>query len=58
MEVMVELEAEDFNEIFDWFTLAFAKKSAVDITKQAKKTFWKLKFLTEDKIRELEGFDD
>ena len=50
---MVELELEDYNELFDWFTLLFGKNPK-KITVQAKKTFWKLQFLSEDKIKEHE----
>ena len=51
---MVELELEDYSEIFDWFTLCFGKKKKLKLTSQAKNTFWKLKFLTDDKIKECE----
>jgi len=50
---MVELELEDYSELFDWFTLIFGKNPK-NITVQAKKTFWKLQFLSEDKINEHE----
>jgi len=50
---MVELEPEDYSEIFDWFQLAFGTKKKDKINQQAKKTFWKLNFLSEDKIKEL-----
>ena len=50
---MVELELEDYSELFDWFTLLFGKDPK-KITIQAKKTFWKLQFLSEDKIKEHE----
>jgi hypothetical protein len=50
---MVEVELEDYNELFDWFTLLFGKDPK-KITMQAKKTFWKLQFLSEDKIKEHE----
>ena len=50
---MVELELEDYSELFDWFTLLFGKDPK-KITVQAKKTFWKLQFLSEDKIKEHE----
>ena len=50
---MVELELEDYIELFDWFTLLFGKDPK-KITTQAKKTFWKLQFLSEDKIKEHE----
>ena len=50
---MVELELEDYSELFDWFTLLFGKDPK-KITTQAKKTFWKLQILSEDKIKEHE----
>ena len=50
---MVELDIEDYSELFDWFTLMFGKDSK-KLTVQAKRTFWKLSFLSEDKIKELE----
>ena len=53
---MVELEVQDFNELFDWFNLSFGKDSK-KLTVQAKRTFWKLNFLSEDKIKE-EGIND
>jgi len=43
---------EDYNEILDWFLLAFGKKSAESLPPKAKKTFYKLTFLAEDKIKE------
>ena len=51
---MVELEMEDFNEIMDWFSLAFGTKPTDKVSVRAKKTFYKLTFLAEDKIKELE----
>ena len=53
---MVELEVEDYNELFDWFTLMFGKDPK-KLTVQAKRTFWKLNFLSEDKLKE-ENIDD
>ena len=50
---MVELEPEDYSEIFDWFQLAFGKRKTKQLNQQAKSTFWKLKFLSEDKVKEL-----
>jgi len=55
---MVELELEDYSELFDWFTLAFGKNDDKKITAQAKSTFWKLKFLSDDKIKEHEDDKD
>ncbi len=51
---MVELEVEDYNEIIDWFTIAFGSKDVKTISKKAKKTFWKLTFLAEDKLKDKE----
>jgi|TARA_R100001244_G_scaffold97519_1_gene73010 hypothetical protein len=51
---MVELEIDDYNEILDWFMLAFGKKgkSLKEINTKARMTFYKLNFLAEDKIKE------
>ena len=54
---MVEIELEDYNELFDWFTLAFGIKPK-KISPQAKSTFWKLKFLSDDEIKEVEEEED
>ena len=48
---------EDYNELFDWFTLMFGKDPK-KLTVQAKRTFWKLCFLSEDKIKEDHALDD
>jgi hypothetical protein len=53
---MVELDVADYNELFDWFTLLFGKNPK-KITVQAKRTFWKLNFLSEDKLKEIESED-
>ena len=54
---MVELEIEDYNELFDWFTLMFGKDPK-KLTVQAKRTFWNLNFLSEDKLKEIGSEDD
>ena len=54
---MVELEVEDYDELFDWFTLMFGKDPK-KLTVQAKRTFWKLNFLSEDKLKEIESEKD
>ena len=54
---MVELDVADYNELFDWFTLLFGKNPK-KITVQAKRTFWKLNFLSEDKLKEIDSEDD
>ena len=54
---MVELEPNDYNEILNWFTHTFGKINVGDtksLPPQAIKTFWKLTFLAEDKLREIE----
>mgnify|MGYP001156980461 FL=1 len=59
---MVELEPEDYLSLIRWFELVFGKKvkSMEDIPQSDKRTYWKLKFLAEDKIKELkqEQLDD
>ena len=54
---MVELDVADYNELFDWFTLLFGKDPK-KITVQAKRTFWKLNFLSEDKLKEIDSGDN
>jgi len=54
---MVELEVEDYNELFDWFTLCFGMVPK-KLTVQAKRTFWKLNFLSEDKLKEIGSEDE
>ena len=51
---MVELEVDDYNEILDWFMLAFGKKgkTLTQLGTKARMTFYKLNFLAEDKIKE------
>ena len=51
---MVELEVDDYNEILDWFMLAFGKKgkTLTQLSTNARMTFYKLNFLAEDKIKE------
>jgi|TARA_R110002020_G_scaffold257831_8_gene471498 hypothetical protein len=36
----------------NWFTIAFGQKELDKLTKQAKRTFWKLSFLCEDRLEE------
>ena len=50
---MVELEPVDYTEILNWFTHRFGKTDIHLLPKQATKTFWKLSFLAEDRIKEL-----
>jgi hypothetical protein len=51
---MVELEPEDYSNIIRWFENSFAKKMRMEEIPQVdKRTFWKLTFLCEDKIREI-----
>jgi len=50
---MVELEVEDYSEILDWFILAFGRKKTMgDLPLKSKRTFYKLNFLAEDKLKE------
>ena len=50
---MVELELEDYSEIMDWFILAFGRKKTMgSLPLKAKRTFYKLNFLAEDKLKE------
>ena len=50
---MVELEVEDYTEILDWFILAFGPTKTMEkLPTKTKKTFYKLNFLAEDKIKE------
>jgi hypothetical protein len=51
---MVEFEIDDYNEIINWFTIAYGKWDYENKTlpRKAKKTYWKLAFLAEDKIKE------
>jgi len=49
---MVELEISDYNTILNWFTHVFGKRDPNKIPTDDRKTFWKLNFLAEDKIRE------
>lgn len=59
---MVELEPEDYLTLIRWFELVFGKKAKnmEDIPAGDKRTYWKLKFLAEDKIKEIkqESLDD
>ena len=52
---MVDFELDDYKTVIRWFELCFGKNpKALDM--QDKKTFWKLSFLCEDKIKnEREG---
>tara|TARA_R110000824_G_scaffold198027_3_gene381947 strand:- start:44 stop:229 length:186 start_codon:yes stop_codon:yes gene_type:complete len=53
---MVELEPEDFSNILKWFEYHFAKVESIhDIPMSQKRTFWKLTFLAEDKIKEIKN---
>lgn len=49
---MVEFEIKDYDTLARWFELAFAGKEAKNISDLDKKTFWKLTFLAEDKIKQ------
>jgi hypothetical protein len=51
---MVELELEDYTEIFKWFNDKHDEVEEKNLSEQGRKSFWKLNFLMEDKMRELE----
>ena len=51
---MVELELEDYTEIFKWFNDKHDEVDEKNLSEQGRKSFWKLNFLMEDKMRELE----
>jgi hypothetical protein len=51
---MVELELEDYNEIFKWFNDKYDEVEDKNLGEQGRRTFWKLHFLLEDKLQELE----
>lgn len=51
---MVELELEDFVEIFKWFNDKHDEVEERNLSDQGRKSFWKLQFLMEDKMREIE----
>ena len=50
---MVEFELTDYKRLIYWFETAFGKIDPVKISPKDKRTFWKLTFLCEDKIKEL-----
>tara|TARA_B110000263_G_C14807088_1_gene284657 strand:+ start:201 stop:383 length:183 start_codon:yes stop_codon:yes gene_type:complete len=51
---MVELEADDYSEIFNWFTHKFGiTQNMKSIPAEAFRVFWKLTFLAEDKLKEM-----
>ena len=51
---MVELELEDYTEIFKWFNEKHDEVDERNLSEQGRKSFWKLQFLMEDKLMELE----
>jgi len=51
---MVELEMDDFAEILRWFNHKYDEVEDGKIGEQGHKTFWKLHFLMEDRMHELE----
>ena len=50
LEIMVDFELNDYKTVIRWFELCFASKPEL-LDMQDKKTFWKLSFLCEDKIK-------
>jgi hypothetical protein len=51
---MVELELEDYTEIFKWFNAKHDEVEENGLSEQGRKSFWKLQFLMEDKMMEIE----
>ena len=51
---MVELELGDYVEIFKWFNDKHDEVEERNLSDQGRKSFWKLQFLMEDKMREIE----
>jgi|TARA_R110002020_G_scaffold233_2_gene1179 hypothetical protein len=51
----MELEPEDYNEILNWFTHTYARNDSRAIGESATRTFWKISFLVEEKIKELKS---
>lgn len=50
---MVELEPDDYNHILTWFESMFGRKPLEELPLEHKRTFWKLTFLAEDKMKEV-----
>ena len=50
---MVELEPDDYSLILNWFEHTYGKLKVAEIPLDAKRTFWKLTFLAEDKLKEI-----
>ena len=50
---MVELEPDDYSLILSWFERTYGKLDVSEISLDAKRTFWKLTFLAEDKLKEI-----
>mgnify|MGYP003139058830 CR=1 FL=1 len=55
---MVELDPEDYNSLLRWFEKAWGHKRPEEIPLSDRRTFWKLTFLCEDRIRELKDEQD
>ena len=50
---MVELEPDDYSLILNWFEHTYGTLEVAEIPLDAKRTFWKLTFLAEDKLKEI-----
>ncbi len=50
---MVELDPKDYSEILNWLTLAYGKDPKT-MGEHTLRTFWKLTFLAEDRLSEVE----
>ena len=51
---MVDFELADYKTVIKWFELCFGNKPDL-LDMQDKRTFWKLSFLCEDKIKSVRG---
>lgn len=49
---MVELDPKDYSEILNWLTLAYGKDPKMN--ENTLRVFWKLTFLAEDRLSEME----
>lgn len=50
---MVELDPEDYSNILNWFEATFGKRPLENLSLDDKRTFWKLTFLAEDRMKEI-----
>tara|TARA_Y100000590_G_scaffold429303_1_gene541747 strand:- start:583 stop:762 length:180 start_codon:yes stop_codon:yes gene_type:complete len=50
---MVELDPIDYHCILSWFERTWGKSKTDELPLQDRRTFWKLSFLCEDRLREM-----